>query len=564
MSELVDDLTRLRDAVEAVPFALPDSGREQRVEARDRLVREIDGMLARLAHPHAPLLCVLGGGTGAGKSTLTNTLAGAQVSATGVIRPTSYAPTLVTHPGDASWFTDDRFLTHLRRVRGSSAAPAQGSDVLQIRESAQVRRGFALLDAPDIDSVVGRNRQLAEGLLDAADVWLWLVTPRSYADAEGMEYLRLAARRGTVLAVVLTQVRPDEAAVIRADLEHKLRRYDVEPRALLEVAHVRGADGVLPDDASEQVLRFVEELAADPATVRRTSIAGAVAALDQPVEVLATEVESELRVADELLREAARAYDGVTDRLAEELERGVSVRSEVLRRWTDLVGSPRALELMQTATGRMEGWVRELWRNVAGGLDLGTQREVRVEVTDAVGSNVRSLLEVAAADTAAAWVRQPAGRELLDRAPQLRRASPDLDRRVEGTLDTWQAHIIDLVERVGGSRKVQARRLSTAASTVLGTALVALFATTGGLTGGEAGLSAVAAAANQALLVRMLGEKNLRDLQRETAEDLTRRVAALATEEQARYRRSVEALAPDRRLPDRLRERVQRLAEHRP
>ena len=48
----------------------------------------------------APLLMVVGGSTGAGKSTLVNSLVGADVSPAGVLRPTTRAPVLVCHPAD--------------------------------------------------------------------------------------------------------------------------------------------------------------------------------------------------------------------------------------------------------------------------------------------------------------------------------------------------------------------------------------------------------------------------------------------------------------------------------
>ena len=55
----------------------------------------------------------------AGKSTLVNSLVGREVSAPGVIRPTTRAPVLVHHSSDAAWFTDDRILPGLARSTGA-------------------------------------------------------------------------------------------------------------------------------------------------------------------------------------------------------------------------------------------------------------------------------------------------------------------------------------------------------------------------------------------------------------------------------------------------------------
>ena len=58
--------------------------------------------------------------------------------------------------------------------------------------------GLAILDAPDIDSVVAENRQLAAQLLAAADLWLFVTSAARYADAVPWDFLsgRRRAQRG--------------------------------------------------------------------------------------------------------------------------------------------------------------------------------------------------------------------------------------------------------------------------------------------------------------------------------------------------------------------------------
>ena len=72
----------------------------------------------RLGRLDAPLLVVVGGSTGAGKSTLVNSLVRTPVSQAGVLRPTTRAPVLVCHPDDATWFTEAHLLPHLGRTLG--------------------------------------------------------------------------------------------------------------------------------------------------------------------------------------------------------------------------------------------------------------------------------------------------------------------------------------------------------------------------------------------------------------------------------------------------------------
>lgn len=86
-------------------------------QTRAELLAQLDDYLVpRLKAPEAPLLAVVGGSTGAGKSTLVNSLVGRQVSEAGVLRPTTRIPVLVCHPDDHHWFAGMRVLPDLVRV----------------------------------------------------------------------------------------------------------------------------------------------------------------------------------------------------------------------------------------------------------------------------------------------------------------------------------------------------------------------------------------------------------------------------------------------------------------
>src|SRR5687767_16033144 len=88
-------LSELADALRAVELTLHVPGRDAAETGRRELVGQItDYLLPRLERMNAPLLMVVGGSTGAGKSTLVNSLAGADVSPSGVLRPTTRSPAL--------------------------------------------------------------------------------------------------------------------------------------------------------------------------------------------------------------------------------------------------------------------------------------------------------------------------------------------------------------------------------------------------------------------------------------------------------------------------------------
>ena len=101
VTDTLTALTTLRSVLERADLPLELPGVDQARRDRLELVDQIDDyLLPRLRRIDAPLLAVLGGSTGAGKSTITNSLVGADVSQAGVLRPTTRAPVLVCHPDD--------------------------------------------------------------------------------------------------------------------------------------------------------------------------------------------------------------------------------------------------------------------------------------------------------------------------------------------------------------------------------------------------------------------------------------------------------------------------------
>src|SRR4051794_13198044 len=173
---LLAAVTNLRQVLSrtALPLDLPGAAEAQ--QDRARLLDQLDDyVLPRLASIDAPLLAVVGGSTGAGKSTLVNSLVQHEVSRPGVLRPTTRSPVLVHSPGDAHWFADQRILPGLARVTGGGGDVSSGGSVRLVATDA-VSEGLALLDAPDIDSVVAANRNLAAELLAAADLWIFVTT----------------------------------------------------------------------------------------------------------------------------------------------------------------------------------------------------------------------------------------------------------------------------------------------------------------------------------------------------------------------------------------------------
>src|SRR3954471_7488483 len=142
--ELADALltlrTRIGDARLPLETASAEIGRADRTRVLDQLD---DYLLPRLRDPGAPVLVVVGGSTGAGKSTVVNSLVGAEVSPSGVLRPTTRWPVLVHHPLDVRWFSSDRVLPSLTRADGhQQRAPEAGRPGLRLVASEAVPVGL--------------------------------------------------------------------------------------------------------------------------------------------------------------------------------------------------------------------------------------------------------------------------------------------------------------------------------------------------------------------------------------------------------------------------------------
>ena len=238
----------------------------------------------RLRDLDAPLLTVVGGSTGAGKSTLVNSLVGAPVTTAGVLRPTTRSPVLVCARADVAAFSGDRVLPGLPRVTG---ARRRRRAPLQLVARDDVPAGLALLDAPDVDSVVESNRELAGQLLAAADLWVFVTTAARYADAVPWDLLRTAQERGTALAVVLDRVPPEAAAEVAADLAGMLtaRRPGRAPGCSSSRSG-RWSTAGCPRTRSAPLRGWLHALAADQearAAVVRQTLTGALDSLEQRV-----------------------------------------------------------------------------------------------------------------------------------------------------------------------------------------------------------------------------------------------------------------------------------------
>ncbi len=559
-AELPRAVGGLRDALAgvALPLHLPDTAhaRSERAELLDQLD---DYVLPRLQQLDAPLLTVVGGSTGAGKSTLVNSLVGVRVSEPGVLRPTTRAPVLVHHPDDVGWFDRSRVFPDMPRVTGAAGAPGS----LQLVAHPTVPVGLALLDAPDIDSVEADNRTLAGQLLAAADLWLFVTTAARYADQVPWEFLRRAADRSAAVAVVLDRTDPDALDQVRHDLGRMLAERGLGGSRLFAVTESEvDADGLLPPDGVEPVLSWLRELAADAdarAAVVRQTLDGALASVVARAGEVADGLDAQVAVADRLREDAETAYAEAVRAVDAACADGSLLRGEVLNRWQEFVGAGKVLRALETRAG----WVRDRVGAALTGRPTQAHR-VRAAVESGLETLVVEHAEAAAERAESAWRANPAGRELLTRGGRdLGRASRGLRERTERAVRDWQQAVLEMVRTEGADRRSTARFLAFGVNGLGVALMIVVFAHTGGLlAGAEVGVAGGSAVVGQKLLEAVFGDQAVRRLADLARADLEMRVRDLMTEERARFLALLDDVQPDPGAGGRLREAaatVQRL-----
>lgn len=207
-------------AVDAFDRALAAAAELVDSQQLDPIAETVKATRARVGYLGDTLVGAVAGGTGSGKSSLINALAGEAVADSGGMRPTTSLP-LAWIPANPEpglvRLLDDLGIHH--------------------RVGQNVRADLALIDLPDTDSIVVDHRHTVEALLPRVDLVVWVLDPEKYQDRAIHErYLAPLSGYHRQFLFVLNQIdRLESPAVtsVVADLEGSLRAAGiVDPRVI--------------------------------------------------------------------------------------------------------------------------------------------------------------------------------------------------------------------------------------------------------------------------------------------------------------------------------------------
>jgi hypothetical protein len=242
----LEALDRVAEAAERLGL---DAGRARETLAEAR---------TRLGFPGTAFVLALAGGTGAGKSSLLNALAGREVSRPGPTRPVTDEP-VAWVPADAAaelgpllrWVGVDRMVGH---------HDPRFTDL-------------CLLDLPDYDSVERGHRATVDQVLPRVDAVCWVLDPEKYNDRVLHEdYLRPLAHHADRAVFVVNRRDviggPQQVADLTADLRRTLEADGIHGRPVFVVS-ADPPDGAGPGELEDLRAWLSERLQAKAVVTER-------------------------------------------------------------------------------------------------------------------------------------------------------------------------------------------------------------------------------------------------------------------------------------------------------
>ncbi|HEX6299527.1 MAG TPA: GTPase [Acidimicrobiia bacterium] len=343
---------QLLGLLERADLALGSSRDVLEEETIAALIEAVTSVRTRLIYPEDVLVVALAGGTGSGKSSLFNALAGAELVDVGGIRPTTSHPT--------------------------AAVPATAGDSINgylDRLGVEERYGYedglhCLIDLPDTDSVEMEHRHRVDVMLPLVDVVVWVSDPEKYRDARLHNgYLKPLSPYSDQFVFVMNQIdrlAPAQVAVVCDDLATALEadgagRQTVIPTAAAPFSGPPiGLDQLAAalDSKRDNRTALYGKLLTDLAITSRTLAdeAGAGLDFDARAETAVAAAANSLSEGDE--PGAVASLTGLLDSIA--VESGSSTAVTIEQVAADVAAHIDRIhaQLRQIAPAKRKGWLR--------------------------------------------------------------------------------------------------------------------------------------------------------------------------------------------------------------
>ena len=347
-----------------------------------------------------------------------------------MLRPTTRSPVLVRHPDDAA-------LVH-RHARPAGAAPHHrrrtGHGTLRLVTAPRCARPGPA-GRPRHRLRVEANRELADQLLAAADLWLFVTTAARYADAVPWDLLQ-TARDAAPPSRWCSTACPRRRDEVRPTCA-RCWPHGLGDAPLFVVPEEPLPDGRLPDAVIAPLRAWLTALAATPAPGPRSSARTLTArwpACRRATPALAAGAAPRSDARPRLRADVDAAYDAARAAVHEAIRDGTLLRGEVLARWQEFVGTGELLRTLEYRLGRLRD-------RVAAGDHRAARspRRARAALETGRGAARRAAAEQAAERGRDAWRPARRAARCCARPTRLARAAPAWATPASGWSGTGRA-----------------------------------------------------------------------------------------------------------------------------
>lgn len=198
---------------------------------------------------------------------------------------------------------------------------------------------------------------------------------------------------------------------------------------------------------------------------------------------------------------------------------------------------------------KLENGVSSLRDRVSGWFRGGDNAANLSGVDNAIEDSLITMLVTQAEEALAAledeWLGRPEAVNVLTAAHMNVRSPSERQASAASAVRAWQRELVEMVSSTGRNKKSTARILSVGVNVVGAALMIAVFASTAGLTGGEVAVAGGTAVVAQRVLEAVFGDDAVRKMTAQAKNDLVQRTHEFLAEDALPFRECLEVLELD-------------------